>query len=328
MSKIFIGYSRKDRRFVDALAADLRRKGFQAYYDKQLKPGEDYEKILAEKLDGARYVLVVLSPDSLKSRNVQNELARGLERERDGRATVIPILARPCGPEDLRMFLGPKQYADFTNGYQFGLDELVSVLGGSEAVTDGDDEHDGGGVMGKTMLSKHKTEIILGLLSAVVALTVAYWQFVYKADDKEPEKKSYQGRVMEKGSEANIKRAKVSLEAQGIPPTDYTDDNGIYSLSLSGKPDAVKIKVEATGYQPFNEHVGVTEDGFKTIYLTPVAPTPSPTPLINTVVPSASPSASPRRTPTAKPSPSEATNSDPLEERRKAINAANNDNRP
>lgn len=165
-------------------------------------------------------------------------------------------------------------------------------------------------------LSDRKTQIIVAVITGLFVLTGTVLTLVFKSDGK----KSYSGRVMEKGSEANIRGAKVSLESQGVPTSDVTGNDGVYSLSLLGNPESVKIRVEKEGYQPFDERVAVADDQFKPIYLTPKPPAPTPTPM---------PTSTPASTPTPRRGSignSKAANSNLLDKRLEGERKLNNDN--
>jgi hypothetical protein len=123
-----------------------------------------------------------------------------------------------------------------------------------------------------------------------------------------------------------IEGAMVSVEAKGVPPSVYTDNRGVFRLDLSGSPESVRVRVDAAGYEPFNQFVPLTQDRFEDIRLKRSVQAPSPTPSIQPAVPSGSPHASPRRTPTRK-QPG-ADNANLLRQRQEGINAVNNDNHP
>lgn len=327
MSEIFISYSRKDEDVVDALAADLERKGLDVYYDKRLKPGQDFEKALSEKLEGARYVLVALSPDALASRNVRSELKRALRRERERRTTVIPILVRPCDPQALRRLLGPKQYADFTEDYRAGLEELSLALadakqaaGVGEVATEGEER--------KQMAADRKTPIIVALIAGAVALTTALLPFILKSSPSPEQKISYQGRVINRDTDQTIKGARVSLEAAGVEHHTYADSNGIFHFDLAGGTKTIRVRVEAGDYEPFNELVTLTEGKFGDVRLAPKPTPPQPTP---TSTPGSPPHTNRGGRPThgepSPPRPREDDASNLEKRRREAKDILNNSNR-
>lgn len=69
----------------------------------------------------------------------------------------------------------------------------------------------------------------------------------------------YTGRVIDATTERRIRNAKVSLEAQGVPPVIYTDSEGIFSFPLEDVDDElrIRVRVEADGYQKFDRNVSL-----------------------------------------------------------------------
>lgn len=124
-NRIFISYSHKDIIFVKQLVDDLENAGLEIFYDQRIQPGESWANSLSAAIESAKYILVILSPDYLVSQWAQEELQFGLLRETEQKATVIPILIRPC---KIPTFLVTKHYADFSKDYSHGLQRLLPVL--------------------------------------------------------------------------------------------------------------------------------------------------------------------------------------------------------
>jgi len=128
MTDVFVSYSTKDREFVHRLVRDLENAGLRVFFDQRVTPGESWAETLANAIEAARFLLVVLTPDYLSSKWAQEELKVGLLRESEGRASVIPLMVRQCEPPG---FLASKTYADFTQDYNEGLKRLLPVLAGT-----------------------------------------------------------------------------------------------------------------------------------------------------------------------------------------------------
>lgn len=108
-----------------------------------------------------------------------------------------------------------------------------------------------------------RTAIIVAIIAALAAIIGSYWQFVWKPDHPGSSGPEYAGRVLDSGSAAPVKAAKVSLEVRGSPPIIYTDSEGIFRFSLAGKDERVSghIVVEAAGYERYDRFVTLTEQG-------------------------------------------------------------------
>jgi len=68
---VFISYSRKDYYFSESLTFSLIQRDVAAWLDvKDLQPGVDWEERLQSAIDNASHLVLVASPDSLRSPNV------------------------------------------------------------------------------------------------------------------------------------------------------------------------------------------------------------------------------------------------------------------
>jgi formylglycine-generating enzyme required for sulfatase activity len=93
MTQVFISYSRKDLSFVSQLVADLKKAGFDVWYDVSgLGGGSRWRSEIENALRRSQFVLVVLSPDSIASEWVEREFlfASNLRRK------IVPLMYRSC----------------------------------------------------------------------------------------------------------------------------------------------------------------------------------------------------------------------------------------
>ena len=85
----FVSYARVDSAFALRLAADLKGAGVSVWLDQiDIKPGRQWDSEVERALGECREMILVLSPGSVASRNVMDELAYALEEEK----TIIPLL--------------------------------------------------------------------------------------------------------------------------------------------------------------------------------------------------------------------------------------------
>jgi len=95
---LFVSYSHLDREEVRGVVAVLEEHGLEVYWDRELRPGERYDSVLARQIRGASAVLVAWSEHSVASDYVLGEA-----REARDQGKYVPILLRPCDlPFDLR----------------------------------------------------------------------------------------------------------------------------------------------------------------------------------------------------------------------------------
>ena len=118
----FFSYSRADSEFALRLAEDLKAAGANAWLDQlDIAPGERWARAVQKALNISPRVLVILSPASVNSNHVEDEVNFALDEQK----TVIPILYQDCAvPFRLR----PLQYVDFRKDYARGLKELIKTL--------------------------------------------------------------------------------------------------------------------------------------------------------------------------------------------------------
>lgn len=118
----FFSYSRDDSEFALRLAEDLKAAGANVWLDQlDIAPGQRWARAVQDALNNCHRLLVILSPASVDSTNVEDEVAFALEEHK----TVIPVFYRDCKvPFQLRPF----HYADFRTDYDRGLKTLLRTL--------------------------------------------------------------------------------------------------------------------------------------------------------------------------------------------------------
>ena len=97
--KLFISYAHADDRHREQLVthlAALRWQGAIAnWHDQKIVPGKEWRATIDQNLDAADCVLLLVSPDFLASDYCYSiEMRRALEKHREGRTLVIPVIVR------------------------------------------------------------------------------------------------------------------------------------------------------------------------------------------------------------------------------------------
>lgn len=103
---VFVSYAREDRRWVDPehrynlvpfLAESLRRYKVAFWFDKELKPGDEFKRHIESQIDQSQIALLIVSQSFLNSEFIENrEMPRIAERARQGKMVVVPVLVEPC----------------------------------------------------------------------------------------------------------------------------------------------------------------------------------------------------------------------------------------
>jgi hypothetical protein len=124
MLKVFISYSHADELFGRKLAASLSDAGAEVWIDlKDIPLGKKWSTAIQEGLDSCEVMLVIVSPDSMSSNNVEDEWQYYLDHQKQ----VIPILWRTT---KMQFQLNRLQRVDFSKSdYASAVSELLSALG-------------------------------------------------------------------------------------------------------------------------------------------------------------------------------------------------------
>jgi internalin A len=98
--KLFISYAHKDEELRAELEVHLKlfqRIGLiRPWHDRLILPGEKWKEAIDKNLSEADLILMLISPDFLSSDFAyEREAQVSLERHRQGKAVVVPIIVRP-----------------------------------------------------------------------------------------------------------------------------------------------------------------------------------------------------------------------------------------
>lgn len=121
-AKLFISYSRAQTPFVDRLADQLEDKSYSLWLDYQsLVPARPWFQQIESWIDAADVVLLVVSKESITSRNVEPEWKRAVGRNR--RILLVIFEAVPLPPE-----LQGCEWVDFRSDYGQAFQELLERI--------------------------------------------------------------------------------------------------------------------------------------------------------------------------------------------------------
>jgi hypothetical protein len=99
--KVFLSYAHADEALCDELRKHLsvlrRQHVIQDWYDRQILPGGNWAGAIADELNAARIILLLVSADFLASNYCYDiELKQALARHTAGKAVVVPVILREC----------------------------------------------------------------------------------------------------------------------------------------------------------------------------------------------------------------------------------------
>lgn len=123
MARIFISYSRRDEAFARQLARSLSELGADIWIDvADIPAGMKWSRAIQQGLDLCEVMIVIISPDSMASSNVEDEWQYYLDEGKP----VIPVLYRPA---KIHFQLSRIQYVNFhSQDYDLALRQLHGEL--------------------------------------------------------------------------------------------------------------------------------------------------------------------------------------------------------
>ena len=123
-AQFVFSYAREDSDFVLKLAKELRANSVNVWLDQiDIVAGEPWDRAIEEALSICEGVIAVLSPESVASPNVMDEVAYALREQK----RIIPVLYRECR---IPLRLGRIHHIDFTGDFKHGLDQMFRAVGG------------------------------------------------------------------------------------------------------------------------------------------------------------------------------------------------------
>jgi hypothetical protein len=126
---VFISYSSQERDFVQRLVRDLKDRNIPVWFDEaELEPEDSIIQKIEAGIDRMDYLIVIMSPASVDSRWVQEEIRMALHKGIAGRKfNVIPMLKENC---KIPGFLRDRKYVDMRQAadYPSGLEKIVRKI--------------------------------------------------------------------------------------------------------------------------------------------------------------------------------------------------------
>ena len=120
---IFVSYSSKDRPFAIGLVKELQNLGANVWIDQLgIGLGENWDNAIEEALEKSETFMLILSPTSVESQNVQDEVSIAINTNKK----MVPILIKEC---ELPMRWQRKQYADLANNPDKAIHDILQFLG-------------------------------------------------------------------------------------------------------------------------------------------------------------------------------------------------------
>jgi internalin A len=102
--RVFISYAHSDHKYLENFRqnlAVLKNAGLiESWGDWEIRGGEDWDQTIRDELRQAEIVVLLLSTPFLASKYIQGqEVKLALERRKEGKAQIVPVLVENCGWE-------------------------------------------------------------------------------------------------------------------------------------------------------------------------------------------------------------------------------------
>jgi len=95
-SKVFLSYARRDREPAQKIGDRLRKAGFDVWDpDREILPGANFGAEINSALQSADALVVLISPEAMRSRDVSYEIEYALTAEHL-RGRLIPVVLHPA----------------------------------------------------------------------------------------------------------------------------------------------------------------------------------------------------------------------------------------
>ncbi len=255
--KYFFSYTRNDSEFVLKLAKELRAVGANVWLDQlDILGGQHWDSTVEKALKSCKGMMAVLSPESVASDNVMDEVSYALNEGK----LVVPVLIRPC---NIPYRLQRLQYIDFTADYETGFSQLLKALGieqplqplestaAQEPPLPKQPESAVGEQKEAEVHSKRqKTKVLAAIciVALIVIVSIVIFLKYLQSKTYEPKPKTYEldipqaigGSVTKDPNKASYKHGQtVTLEA--VPNKGYRFTKWSGDLSGSTNPATIKI---------------------------------------------------------------------------------------
>lgn len=130
-AKVFLSHSHLDKPFVEKLRQDLEKLGIDTWYDqKDMVIGDIVSESISEGIKESSFFLIVVSPNSVRSNWVKNELDEAYEALITGGKRILPVLIGNLADSEIPQRLKKHKYADFRDEHKYHqiFEELYNAI--------------------------------------------------------------------------------------------------------------------------------------------------------------------------------------------------------
>ena len=105
VSRVFLSYENKDKSVAKAISAELAKRGLFVWPpEEELLPGDNLHKEIGKALEKSNVMVVLVSPESMRSDQVLSEINFALGCENYA-GRIFPVEVRPTGKDNVPWIL-------------------------------------------------------------------------------------------------------------------------------------------------------------------------------------------------------------------------------
>src|ERR1700674_5351642 len=125
--EVFLSHSSRNAAFTLRLAKTLAKHGVKAFLSKKhIRGAQEWHDAIGDALKRCDWFLVVLSPQSVRSKWVKHELLYALQEDRF-QSRIIPVLYKSCHVHMLSWTLSALQWVDFRGDFDEACRDLLAI---------------------------------------------------------------------------------------------------------------------------------------------------------------------------------------------------------
>lgn len=127
--EVFLSHSGLDREFAEKIVKLLRRHGVPVWAGpSSIRGSQQWHDEIGDALERCDWFVILLSPNSIKSKWVKRELVFALDEDRYERS-IIPVVIRAGNYRKFSWGLLSYQLVDFTEDFEKGCRALLRIWG-------------------------------------------------------------------------------------------------------------------------------------------------------------------------------------------------------
>ena len=185
MAEVFISYGSADRKQIQDLVSRLRQAGITVWIDEAgIEGAAMWSEEIVGAIDNCKVLILTISPNSTKSKNVVRELALASEGEK----TILPIFLEPTDiPESMKYQLAGIQRVEyFTGNEEQAIDSVLRALSrlGISSEKKGQNQT----TTTKTIETKVKSKPSVFAIATAIMIPIITLVFLLKPSDQQTTK--------------------------------------------------------------------------------------------------------------------------------------------